>query len=364
MDTNREFAMILDAVKTFGPRNVSLIARQTGIPRETVRVRLLHQLPKMGFRVQLVVNYFKLGLTRHFGWLKFSKEHSRVARELLDWLGEKTYLMYWGRVALRNEYLVIVTPPARWEKKFLEVFEEMSEAGILEDYWFKRVMKYGHPQPSFKYFDFKKGAWSPTPVTEDDESHPLVIDQVEAREITQYIVDPFDIHIVVELESDSSVEIVKIAKKLGSHPRVLNYHFNEHVVRKGIVAGYSIGYVPNLEADRGIGRTWLIVEPSGRAPSTLNSLIKTASEPPALCQSFNVLEDGTVALHYVPTMPAGEFFSSLDKLSDLVVDGAILPLSEGNYFTLTSELFSEEGWRRPGDLDQIKRDLKIQVESK
>ncbi|MCS6788789.1 MAG: hypothetical protein NZ733_05820, partial [Aigarchaeota archaeon] len=184
---NTEFAMILDAVKRFGPRNVSLIARQTGIPRETVRVRMLNQLPKMGFRVQVVANYFKLGLTRHFGWLKFSREHSRAAKGLLNWLGEKTYLMYWGGIALRNEYLVIVTPPARWEKDFLRAFEEMRDAGILEDYWFKRVVRYGHPQTSFRYFDFKRGVWSATPVSgpesEEEDSDPLMIDQVEAREI-------------------------------------------------------------------------------------------------------------------------------------------------------------------------------------
>ena len=40
IDLQKEIALILDAVKKFGPRNISLIARQTGIPRETVRVRL------------------------------------------------------------------------------------------------------------------------------------------------------------------------------------------------------------------------------------------------------------------------------------------------------------------------------------
>ncbi|MCS7094567.1 MAG: hypothetical protein NZ988_01980 [Thaumarchaeota archaeon] len=363
MDTNRELAMILDAVKKFGPRNVSLIARQTGIPRETVRVRLLHQLPKMGFRVQLVVNYFKLGLTRHFGWLKFSKEHSRMARDVLNWLGENTYLMYWGHIALRNEYLVIATPPVKWEKEFLGIFEEMSDEGIIEDQWFKRVVKYGHPQPSFRYFDFKKGTWSQTPVTgeelEDEGSDLLIIDQVEAREITQYIVDPFDIHILVELELDSSAEIVKMAKKLGIHPRVLNYHFNEHVVRKGIVAGYSIGYVPSSEADRGAGRTWLIVEPAERALSPLNDLIKEASKPPVFCQSFNVLEDKTVALHYVPTVPTTEFFGSMGRLADLLVDGAVLPLSESAYYALTYELFSERGWKNPMEIEQVKENLKF-----
>jgi DNA-binding IclR family transcriptional regulator len=84
IDLQKEIALILDAVKKFGPRNISLIARQTGIPRETVRVRLLNLLPRYGFVVKMLPNYYKLGLTRYFGYLRFSRQFADKAKELLN----------------------------------------------------------------------------------------------------------------------------------------------------------------------------------------------------------------------------------------------------------------------------------------
>ncbi|MEN3048118.1 MAG: hypothetical protein ABDH63_04995, partial [Candidatus Caldarchaeales archaeon] len=147
----------------------------------------------------------------------------------------------------------------------------------------------------------------------------------------------------------------RMARKLNVHPRALNYHFNEHVVRKGLVAGHMISQIPDEKVDKGVGKVWLMVNPSGKSPSTLDRVIKEASRPPIICQSFNVLEDGTIALHYVPSMSAVDFFSALDKFSDLVADGATLPLSEASYYALTSELFSENGWSIPAELKQLKK---------
>jgi len=345
INLQKEIALILDAVKKFGPRNISLIARQTGIPRETVRVRLLNMLPRYGFVIKMLPNYYKLGLARYFGYLRFSRQFADRAKDLLRWLGEKTYLMYWGKVLMRNEFVVIVTPPYRFEKEYLNLFEELADAGVLEDYWFRKVRAYGHPHASYMYFDFEKGRWSDHPVNDGEEEYDeVLVNEIDEAERAQYIVDSLDLKILQQLQHDALKDITDIAGDLGVHPRVVSYHFNEHVARKGLVAGWMVSYVPTQTLERGAGKFWMLTEPPN-SPHELRQLVRDLARPPASCQSYNVLDDGSVAMHFVPTsdMSAVARYLSDSSLSE----GVVVILSEANYYLITTELYYGNTWCMP-----------------
>ncbi len=345
INLQKEIALILDAVKKFGPRNISLIARQTGIPRETVRVRLLNMLPRYGFVIRMLPNYYKLGLARYFGYLRFSRQFADRAKDLLRWLGEKTYLMYWGKVLMRNEFVVIVTPPYRFEKEYLNLFEELADAGVLEDYWFRKVRAYGHPHASYRYFDFEKGRWSDHPVNDGEEEYDeVLVNEIDEAERAQYIVDSLDLKILQQLQHDALKDITDIAGDLGVHPRVVSYHFNEHVARKGLVAGWMVSYVPTQTLERGAGKFWMLIEPPS-SPHELRQLVRDLARPPASCQSYNVLDDGSVTMHFVPTSDMSAIARYLSGASTL--EGKLVLLSDGSLYLITPELYYGNAWHMP-----------------
>jgi DNA-binding Lrp family transcriptional regulator len=341
IDLQKEIALILDAVKKFGPRNISLIARQTGIPRETVRVRLLNLLPRYGFVVRMLPNYYKLGLTRYFGYLRFPRQFADKAKELLRLLGKKSYLMYWGKVLMRNEFVVIVTPPYRFEKEYLDLFEELADAGVLDDYWFRKVRAYGHPHASYRYFDFGNGKWSDQPVNDgEDEFDEVLVNEINEAERAQYIVDSLDLKILQQLQYDALKDITEIAGELGVHPRVVSYHFNEHVVRKGLVAGWMVSYVPTQTVEKGAGKFWMLSKPLNL--HELRQLIRDLARPPASCQSYNVLDNGSVAMHFVPTSDMSAVAQKLGNMGNL--EGELMVLSEAKMYLITIELFHGNTW--------------------
>ncbi len=357
IDLQKEIALILDAVKKFGPRNISLIARQTGIPRETVRVRLLNMLPRYGFVIKMLPNYYKLGLARYFGYLRFSRQFADRAKDLLRWLGEKTYLMYWGKVLMRNEFVVIVTPPYRFEKEYLNLFEELADAGVLEDYWFRKVRAYGHPHASYMYFDFEKGRWSDHPVNDGEEEYDeVLVNEIDEAERAQYIVDSLDLKILQQLQHDALKDITDIAGDLGVHPRVVSYHFNEHVARKGLVAGWMVSYVPTQTLERGAGRFWMLTEPLNGLHE-LRQLIRDLARPPASCQSYNVLDDGSVAMHFVPTTDMSAVAQKLGNMGNL--EGELMVLSEAKAYLISAELLHGNTWLISNDGAMVLKQLAI-----
>jgi len=357
IDLQKEIALILDAVKKFGPRNISLIARQTGIPRETVRVRLLNMLPRYGFVIRMLPNYYKLGLARYFGYLRFSRQFADRAKDLLRWLGEKTYLMYWGKVLMRNEFVVIVTPPYRFEKEYLNLFEVLADAGVLEDYWFRKVRAYGHPHASYRYFDFEKGRWSDYPVNDgEEEFDEVLVNEIDEAERAQYIVDSLDLKILQQLQYDALKDITDIAGDLGIHPRVVSYHFNEHVARKGLVAGWMVSYVPTQTLERGAGKFWMLIEPPS-SPHELRRLIKDLARPPASCQSYNVLDNGSVAMHFVPTSNTSAVAQKLGNMGSL--EGELMVLSEAKAYLISAELLHGNSWLTSNDIAMVLKQLAI-----
>jgi hypothetical protein len=134
-------------------------------------------------------------------------------------------------------------------------------------------------------------------------------------------------------------DITEIAGELSVHPRVVSYHFNEHVVRKGLVAGWMVSYVPTQTLEKGAGRFWMLTETLNL--HELRQLIRDLARPPASCQSYNVLDNGSVAMHFVPT---SDMSAIAHKLGNIGLEGELMVLSEARMYLLTIELFHGNTW--------------------
>lgn len=340
-----EFVRILDALKKYGPRNLSLIAMLTGLPKETVRYKVKKQLKEMGFTIKTIPHYFKMGLTRFFGIVSFTKNGSKYAQEILDWLGVNSYLSYYGKIAFSNKYIVMLSPPTRWDSEFINMFEELATKDIIADYDFKEVVEVGYPHVSYRLFDFKKCEWR---LDSDIEYNAdiIALQRISQQEAANYVVDTLDLAIISELHIDAFKPLTDIAAQYGKDPRLLRYHFQEHIVRKGLLAGYLLTWYPNGERSFDIARWWVSFGP--RSERELSKLRNMVSSSP-FCKSYQIANDGSfIAYMIAEKQLIGAINNLSKKLEEEGIFGEPVLEQDGTNFTITKELFTNAtGWLKP-----------------
>src|SRR5579884_4540239 len=95
---------MIEAIKQIGPRNMSKVSSMTNIPVETVRYKLKRQLPKMVFSIHAQPSYGKLGLSVYWATLRFARQDTQLSARVLNYLGEKGYLVYYSRELPNGRY--------------------------------------------------------------------------------------------------------------------------------------------------------------------------------------------------------------------------------------------------------------------
>jgi len=239
-DDPSKLIAIIEAIKTVGPRNCSLISRMTKIPVETVRYKLLKQLIKKGISFRPIFDFETIGLKRAFVRMKFSKELENSATKILNNL-HPFGLTYYSRILLDGSYETIFAMPKKYVRKYEFFFNELIEEGILESFeislldWVQMVSL--RPE----YYDFKKGDWKVdwyklVPMTirlsNEEKVIPKRKDEVD--------VDYVDLLIVHVMQQTGSYKINQIARSLKINPKVVRYHLVSHLIKNGIIASYFV----------------------------------------------------------------------------------------------------------------------------
>ncbi len=342
-NSQSQFIRLLDALKRYGPRNLSLLSMVTGIPRETVRYKIKKQLRELGFRINMIPNIYKMGLTRQLARIRFTDGGLRTAKRLLQELGKESYLTYYCKVAFKNEYLAILTPPQRYVKLFAEYFEDLASAGIISDFEIRGVTEVGYPHVSYRLFDFEKGVWRISDEDYEYGAENVVVQRASADEQTNYLIDSLDLSIITELLNDAFTPMTRISSTEGRDPRLLRYHFQEHIVRKGLIAGYVIGWYPAGVTDPSIAKMWLEIRCGTR--KVVEELCRKFISTP-YCKFYQVLDDDTFVIFleiYKQFRTVVKYMS--DKLSKSSIEGEVYIIEDADAFALTRELFRDGyGW--------------------
>ncbi len=346
VNRNGELIKLLDALKRYGPRNLSLISMLTGIPRETVRYKVKKQLKDLGFTIQMIPNVYRMGLTRLCAILSFTKDGLKIARNILEELGRNSYLSYYGKIAFSNDYLVLINPPLRWAGMFGELFNNLQDEGIVESFEISEIKEVGYPHVSYRLFDFEKGTWK---MSEEDDSASegmVTIQKVSSEEMTNYLMDSTDLAIITELLGDAFRPLTRVSPTIGRDPRLLRYHFQEHIVRKGLIAGYVLNWLPSGYYDPNLSRVWVRTDtiPAHKLDEFTMAI---ASSP--FCKFYQIVEDNTLFIYLLIDR---QFSPAIQHLSNLFrvygVTGSSFIVERVASFTLTKEMFRDGyGWIKP-----------------
>ena len=228
---------IVEAIKSVGPRNCSLISRMTGIPIETVRYKIKKQLMKKGIAFHAVVDYELLGLERYWVTMDFSETFRSRAPQILDALS-KFGLTFYIRVLPYSSYETMIAIPAGGLEKYKEIIGHMASAGVLNMYHVEPLDWVHCVSLRPEYYDFERGVWdfdwsSLVPMT----IRPNPLQRVPDGETKP---DMMDLFILSEMQVSSLTHLTTIAKKLGVGPKTLRYHYVQHVTKDSLLAGYAV----------------------------------------------------------------------------------------------------------------------------
>jgi len=239
-------AEIVKALNTYGPRNLSLVAKKLNLPSSSVRTRFSRLKNNRRFWIEAFPNRSKLGLSHMVALLECHPNRMQQLQGIVENLG------YWIYVArcygkFQGIHALFVFPPEH--KMNVEAyFEEAQKSGAVSQaqlFWTTRLfMAY----PSFQWFDFDRKAWNfkwqawvEEVLSSSTYKLPNGLIDPEPNNVE---VDEKDLKILHEVCRNAQVSFAELAKKMSMTPQAVRYRFYNHIVKRGLITRYYVWLFP------------------------------------------------------------------------------------------------------------------------
>jgi hypothetical protein len=226
----KDISKLIEAVNRVGIQNISLLARMTGMPTETIRYTVKKRFPNMGLNIRTPLNHNALGLERYFVTMKLTKSALESQATIRKALSTNAFLTYWCEDAIERRRLAFFSIPVALADEFRSFMDTLVKENVLIDYTCEPLEWSRHPELKSKYYDFSSGEWSVDweEVRKAKEAPPTIDDHGEPSATPE--VDVIDTLLIKELELDSWRNIADIARKLKLNERTVRWHYRKHVV--------------------------------------------------------------------------------------------------------------------------------------
>jgi len=338
--------VLVEAVKRFGPRNYSLLSRVTGIPTETVRYKIDHQLVRTGVRVHVSVDYHKLAMLRTWGTFEFEEDNQIISKGVLETLAKIGYLTYYGPVLPHQMFVVVHSIPTKFYEQYWKLLEGLVDVGILNSFEMSSLDVVRHMSMKPEFYDFKRKRWK-IPWDELDP-RDVTVPHVSSEPRTEPLADKVDLFILKELQLDCTRSLAAIARKLGINYKTLRYHYLEHVAQRNLIDKYLVRWQGTVTKDVRNQLMVLALTIRGLGQVERNEVERVFhSLPFTLLDAFSS-EDNLYMAQVI--MPSNQYADTLDyvrmhtsgykgRMNVYIID----PTAPA--FTLPYELFDiEKGW--------------------
>jgi DNA-binding Lrp family transcriptional regulator len=240
---------ILECLDKYGPRNLSLIAKNLGMPRDTVEYRIERMSTFFSLHSTAVVYTSKIGMKIAFLFVNSSPSFKET---LIECVKANDYWCYLSQIYGNKEgVLAFYTVPLEHARNFKEFFHFLKSLKFVKNsqlYW---ITGFPTINPTMKWFDPNYGRWIlkwKEWINEiallEPEMPPTLIEPVDYSIEADYT----DIFILSRLEINGRVSLKEIAQKLGLTPPAVSYHYNRHVLKRGLIKKWSIA-IRRFEAD-------------------------------------------------------------------------------------------------------------------
>lgn len=327
---------IIEAIKEYGPRNISLISRVTNIPAETVRYKVKRQFTKLGLKISAELNYSKIGLRPYLCRLEFAPSRNRLSRSVIEYLSSRCYLAYYSKIIPDGTFISLFTLPQEKVEDQLEVLRYLIKIDAITNYSIDEVIAYEYYSINPRHFDFSKGAWEIDWGRIDSESPK---DNQRIHEQSRVDLDKYDLMIIRELQRNSLQHVSSIAKRLDVHPKTLSYHYDAHVRGKGLIDGYSVKWDP--APNSALSAMITFHDLSREELHIVRAFIKRL---PFLCNTYELSNLKYIASLMIPINESVTTLEFINKKLNFLgrrISLSLLARNETNYYPVPYHLFAD-----------------------
>jgi len=237
-NTSSKTAQLVELLCELGP-DVPEISRRLGQFKESVRYRYNEKILGRGFAVQAAVDHERIGLRRLVTVLDFAKEFEPFAPAILEAMNDLCYLTSYSKTLPEGHYIVNLSAPTQFVDEIRRFFMRMRDRGmfsrleILDFEWFRRI-----PMRA-ELYDFDTGIWD----FDFSEGRMGEFNSASFVPSAPTKFDYMDLLIVKELQKDANKSLKEISQSLEFDYKKLVWHYNTHVLGRGLIRGYSVNWM-------------------------------------------------------------------------------------------------------------------------
>lgn len=232
---------ILEALGVYGPRNIERLAERLGMPVQTVRDRTKRLKSLFSLQLQANIYHTFIGLKKAFVFAKANPGFEDLLRECLKAEG---YYLYLARTYTppRGYYGIYGIPAEHTAdfERFIKEIEKLNATESIKLFWSTCIQTVNLTD---SWFNQKSNTWTfnwkKWVRKIDNQGTQLPATLTEPKSYPQEA-DIIDILVLTELEKDATIKLRDIAKMLNLSPLKVQYHFTNHVIRKGLIEGYAV----------------------------------------------------------------------------------------------------------------------------
>jgi DNA-binding Lrp family transcriptional regulator len=232
---------ILEILGIYGPRNIAKVAQKINAPTRTVSSRVQHLKSNFSLWFQARIYHTFIGLKKAF---VFARSTPGCEKSLWEAMRANDYWLFLSaRYDMPASFYGIYGIPIDHTKEFEEFVSEMKELEItqnIELLWSTCIQTvnltdnwYDHQS---KRWVFKWDKWVKD-IERQETSLPYTL--IETESYPQKA-DWIDIIILKELQKNAECELCDIAELLDIRPQVVQYHYKNCVIAKGLIECFSV----------------------------------------------------------------------------------------------------------------------------
>lgn len=339
-------AKILEGLGTYGPRNTSSLAKRIKMSPTTVAFRISKLVEESDLQIRARLNFQKLGLRRAVIFTEAKPGKEKTLRGLIENLPYWTYTIrcfgkYDGTYALFSF-------PSEFKRKLEDYFAEISRHNILENYTIFWVTDFCEMPPNFHWFDFKKHGWTfqwQEWLKEIEHAEEALPKHLLDSETFPILADNIDLLILKELEKDGSTEFKKLAKTVAMTPEAVRYRFQNHILKRGLIADYEISIFPYPHQASDL--TSFVIDFKDK--TAIAKFVNSLADKPFVVNYAKVTGQNKLIAHFF--IPKTEFPRLIDSLNQLIEMNivaryfhVVLDLPSYKRQTVSYEFFKNNKW--------------------
>jgi len=306
---------ILECLDEYGPRNISLIAKNLRISRDIVDYRLERMATFFSLHTIAVVHASKIGMKTAF---LFVSSSPRFKETLIECVKANDYWRYLSQIYGNTEgVLAFYNIPLEHVRNFKEFFYLLKSLKFVENSQLLWIAGFPAINPTMKWFDPDSGRWILkwkewiNEIAQLESKTPRTLMEPEDYSIEA---DYPDLFILSRLEINGRLSLKEIAQKLGLTPAAVSYHYNRHVLKRGLIKKWSIG-IRRFEAD--CDRFFFFFRFNSEEEMARFAL--SVQDKPFLYGIGRVCGENSLIAHL--GLPPGEFRMFIQSLSHLIKKG-------------------------------------------